>query len=262
MAFFIIYDTYQNVRCAANEYFQHQAKQVDSLLNFIDTSIQKGQRLVNQSKLLYHKDRNCEEKSVSMTRFYFLRHGITEINEQRRFNGGRVDSPLTPEGIEQTKKLRPFFANLRFDAIYVSPQFRAQTTLQLAANPQQYVVDERLREFYFGDWEGILFEEVPIQTRQLYRDHPEAFPTADYQMESYEEVFARGKAVVDELARRFPDGHVLIAGHGVHLTLLIQCLLGNGIADFRKDGLLPNASVTIVDVAENQAQLIEWGRIG
>ena len=39
---FIIYDTYQNVWCAANEYFQHQAKQVDSLLNFIDTSIQKG----------------------------------------------------------------------------------------------------------------------------------------------------------------------------------------------------------------------------
>ena len=71
-----------------------------------------------------------------MTRFYFLRHGITEINEQRRFNGGRVDSPLTPEGIEQTKKLRPFFANLRFDAIYVSPQFRAQTTLQLAVNPK------------------------------------------------------------------------------------------------------------------------------
>ena len=197
-----------------------------------------------------------------MTRFYFLRHGITEINEQRRFNGGRVDSPLTPEGIEQTKKLRPFFANLRFDAIYVSPQFRAQTTLQLAANPKQYVVDERLREFYFGDWEGILFEEVPIQTRQLYRDHPEAFPTADYQMEYYEEVFARGKAVVDELCGRFPDGQVLIAGHGVHLTLLIQRLLGNRIADFRKDGLLPNASVTIVDVTENQAQLIEWGRIG
>ncbi|XBG78820.1 phosphoglycerate mutase family protein [Enterococcus cecorum] len=44
-----------------------------------------------------------------MTRFYFLRHGITEINEQRRFNGGRVDSPLTPEGIEQTKKIATIF---------------------------------------------------------------------------------------------------------------------------------------------------------
>ena len=138
-----------------------------------------------------------------------------------------------------------------------NPQFEIS-----AVNPKQYVVDERLREFYFGDWEGIPFEDVPKEIRQLYLNHPEAFPTADYQMESYEEVFARGKAVVDELARRFPDGHMLIAGHGIHLTLLIQRLLGNTTADFRKDGLLPNASVTIVDVTENQAQLIEWGRIG
>lgn len=197
-----------------------------------------------------------------MTRFYFLRHGITEMNEQRCFNGGRVDSPLTPEGIDQTKKLRPFFAHLRFDAIYVSPQFRAQTTLQLAVNPKQYVVDERLREFYFGDWEGIPFATVPLQTRQLYRDHPETFPTADYQMESYEALFARGKDVIEELHMRFPDGQVLVVGHGIHLTLLIQGLLGNTIANFRKDGLLPNASVTIVDVTKEQAQLVEWGRIG
>ena len=59
---FIIYDTYQNVRCAANEYFQHQAKQADSLSNFIDTSIQKGQMLVNESKLLYHKRKTAKKR--------------------------------------------------------------------------------------------------------------------------------------------------------------------------------------------------------
>ena len=57
---------------------------------------------------------------------------------------------------------------------------------------------------------------------------------------------------------------MLVVGHGIHLTLLIQRLLGNTTADFRKDGLLPNASVTIVDYQLHtpQAQLIQWAITG
>lgn len=39
-----------------------------------------------------------------MTTFYCVRHGKTEFNLNKTFQGGLADSPLLPEGIENAKK--------------------------------------------------------------------------------------------------------------------------------------------------------------
>lgn len=200
-----------------------------------------------------------------MTELYFLRHGQTQINLEQRFNGATVDSPLTKAGIAGAKALQTLLADCAFDQIYCSPQFRAQTTLQLAlANSKshqalQYIVDERLREFHFGQWEGIYFQEVDPKVLKQYHQAPAEFNTQAYQMESYNHLFERGFSLIQEIYAKWPKGKILIVGHGVHLTLLIQRLLGTPLAQFRKDGLLPNASLTIVDYQPKQAQLIQWG---
>ncbi|MCT3168619.1 histidine phosphatase family protein, partial [Lacticaseibacillus rhamnosus] len=45
-----------------------------------------------------------------MTKFYFVRHGQTETNLARRFNGGRTDTPLTPAGRAGAEAVGRYFA--------------------------------------------------------------------------------------------------------------------------------------------------------
>lgn len=47
-----------------------------------------------------------------MTKFYFVRHGQTETNLARRFNGGRTDTPLTASGRDGAIAVGRFLATL------------------------------------------------------------------------------------------------------------------------------------------------------
>ena len=94
-----------------------------------------------------------------MTKFYFVRHGQTETNLARRFNGGRTDTPLTPAGRTGAEAVGRYFATTGFAGIYASPMPRAQTTAELivaqskVAQPAIVTVRD-LREVDLGDWDG------------------------------------------------------------------------------------------------------------
>ena len=63
-------------------------------------------------------------------RFYLVRHGKTEFNLARRFQGGAVDSPLLPESIINAQKVGSYLADLKFAGAFASPQERAVVTAQ------------------------------------------------------------------------------------------------------------------------------------
>ena len=58
---------------------------------------------------------------------YFVRHGQTIWNTQKRFQG-LSDSPLTELGIEQAKLLGKKLKNVKFDKFYSSALKRANDT--------------------------------------------------------------------------------------------------------------------------------------
>ena len=64
-----------------------------------------------------------------MTKFYFVRHGQTETNLARRFNGGRTDTPLTACGRDGAIAVGRFLATTGFAGIYASPMPRAKQRL-------------------------------------------------------------------------------------------------------------------------------------
>jgi broad specificity phosphatase PhoE len=47
---------------------------------------------------------------------YFIRHGETDYNKQRRLQG-HLDIPLNATGISQAEKARDELANIQFDVI-------------------------------------------------------------------------------------------------------------------------------------------------
>jgi len=94
-----------------------------------------------------------------------LRHGETEWNRQRRFQG-RFDSPLTARGIAQARALGRFLATIPEAAavpIVASPQGRARLTAEIIGEElgrRPLLIDERLREHTVGAWDGLTYSEV------------------------------------------------------------------------------------------------------
>ena len=64
-------------------------------------------------------------------KFYFIRHGKTLWNLERRFQGASGDSPLLDESIETLKKLGQYLQEIPFDVIYSSDLPRAITSAQI-----------------------------------------------------------------------------------------------------------------------------------
>jgi len=103
-----------------------------------------------------------------MTNIYLVRHGSTEWNEKRIWQGV-VDTELSSRGIEEVEKVSEFFKNKSIDAIFSSPMKRARQTANIIASKIGYdsdriITDNRLRECEIRLWNGKTNEEIA----QLY----------------------------------------------------------------------------------------------
>lgn len=98
---------------------------------------------------------------MSHTRLSFIRHAEVEPAYHRTF-GGRIDMNLSERGREQAAALARCLERRKFDAVYASPMKRVQQTLApfLANGHPQPVTLADLREVDFGDWTGLVWEQV------------------------------------------------------------------------------------------------------
>jgi broad specificity phosphatase PhoE len=95
---------------------------------------------------------------------YLVRHGQTEFNLARRYQGG-LDSPLTQQGVIQAERIGALLARLLNDegwAMVSSPQGRARRTAEIINDRigLPLAFDDRLREISLGSWDGLLQDEV------------------------------------------------------------------------------------------------------
>jgi probable phosphoglycerate mutase len=100
---------------------------------------------------------------------YFCRHGETEANVERRFQGRTHDTPLTARGLQQASAIATMLkhctrelAKLRF---VCSPLPRARTTMEIIRQslnlaPADYALDARLVEIDLGAWDGLTDAEA------------------------------------------------------------------------------------------------------
>ena len=200
-----------------------------------------------------------------MTTFYCVRHGKTEFNLNRVFQGGLADSPLLPEGIENAKKVGHYLKDIDFDAVFVSPQKRAQDTAKniLAGFETNLDINtvHNLREMEFGEWDGQPevdyhhFEEFQNLVHRPHHYDPSAFGG-----ETFEELIERALTVFNDISKQYPDGTVLIVSHGLTLQSILKHLDGSTIEDIRSGRLLDNTSITIIDNTESKDNysILKW----
>src|SRR5690606_10889163 len=91
-----------------------------------------------------------------MVTICLLRHGETSFNADGNRYCGRTDVELTEKGISQAKRMYELLEGYDFDAVYSSPLQRAKKTAEIASGRVKNVlVDDRLIEVDFGEWEGM-----------------------------------------------------------------------------------------------------------
>lgn len=189
---------------------------------------------------------------------YFTRHGKTEWNLQRRFQGMLGDSPLLPESLEEVALLGKRLAGVPFEAIYCSTSKRARTTAETIASylikPAPIHYTDGLRELGLGCLEGQLIDEVskehPIQLDYL-RNRLDLYDPRAFAGESIQDALARIETVVADAVMQH-EGPLLFVGHGASLTAAIQWLAGKDLAHLREMGGLVNNSLTMMVVQEPQ----------
>ncbi len=88
-----------------------------------------------------------------------VRHGATEWSDNGRHTG-RTDLPLLPKGRARASQLRDILGGLAFGRVLCSPLLRARETCELAGFGADMEIVEDLREWDYGDYEGLTSPQI------------------------------------------------------------------------------------------------------
>jgi len=165
---------------------------------------------------------------------YFVRHGETDWNAERRYQGQR-DIPLNDTGRAQARRngaslacLMPALASFDFVA---SPLGRAVETMQivrqeLGLERDVFTRDDRLRELSYGAWEGRLASDLAAEDPGYARRHLDPLGFRPPDGESYADLMRRTGAWLDEVQR----DTVVVSHGGVSRALRAEILGLDGAA--------------------------------
>lgn len=159
---------------------------------------------------------------------FFIRHGETIWNQERRIQGMKGNSPLTELGKKQASQTASFLTKYSFSALYCSPLLRAVETAQTIAHPHQIspLQFPDLAEMNYGEWEGKTREEITIPFPKEIWDE-QGFQFTCPGGESYFQAHQRFSQMVSEILNRHqPNETIGIITHGMVLLLYFSRLLG------------------------------------
>lgn len=148
---------------------------------------------------------------------YFV-HGTTTDNEQH-ISSGWKDVDISARGVEQSQEL-PNQNTEVFYAVFCSDLIRAVHSAELSFKGKfPIIIDKRLRECNYGDYNGQLSEIVePLQEKMI----TDRFPNG----ESYEDVKARMAEFLSDLKKTYDGKHIAIVAHKAP-QLALEVLLNN-----------------------------------
>jgi 2,3-bisphosphoglycerate-dependent phosphoglycerate mutase/probable phosphoglycerate mutase len=184
------------------------------------------------------------------TSIWLVRHGQTEQNRQRRYQG-RSDSPLTAYGQQQVAALAHRLRRIPFGVALVSPTGRTQATARTLLEGRASVSAIEApgwAETNHGQWEGLTYYEVlqqfPAEAQARFAGGAEGKPSDG---ESLADVAARVGAAWNDLLHSYPGGRVLVVTHAAPIQLVLCATTGMPITAYWH-WRIDLGSVTCLDV--------------
>ncbi len=143
---------------------------------------------------------------------YIVRH--TEVATPKGICYGLTDVPLSPHFLSHAKRVNTHLQKLEidFDAVFASPSQRVLSLAHYCGYDP--IEDPRLLELNFGDWEGLLWDEIYKKESSQYWfdnwiDHPTPNGESFYQLEQ------RVREFLSEIRNRNLNSVLLFSHSGV-----------------------------------------------
>jgi len=157
-----------------------------------------------------------------------VRHTTLEIAPGICYGQSDIDvsSNFVSEQSTLSQKLKPY----QFDAVYSSPLQRCHklayalcVDANLNLSHHNIVLDERLKELHFGDWELHPWDNVPRDVFDVWaNDYANLAPPNG---ETFSQLQARAKHFVDDVNSQSQHQHILVVTHGGLIRALIAAAL-------------------------------------
>jgi broad specificity phosphatase PhoE len=183
---------------------------------------------------------------------WLARHGETEWSLARRHTGS-TDLPLTPAGERDARALRERLAGHTFGRVLSSPLTRAMETARLAGFDARLVVTDLLREYDYGDYEGLTTEQI-----RRVRPDWDLFRDGCPGGESPAQMSDRMDRLLAFIGERVGD--VLLFAHGHCLRALAARFLERPI-ELADQLRLEAGSLSILGTENAHPAILLWGEV-
>ena len=173
-------------------------------------------------------------------KLYVIRHGETENNVLGLIQG-RIDTPLTENGIKEAYKLQELIKSKNIDIVISSPLKRAVDTAKiLVDNKLPINTDSRLIERSWG-----LCENASIDIVDRVKCWNYYLNINDNGIEELWEVIDRTSEFIEDLKRRYTNENILIVTHSAISRCIYYC-----INDIPEDGDLRKFEISNLEIME------------
>ena len=149
---------------------------------------------------------------MSMIVIYLARHGQTEENLKRIFQG-HLPGVLTEEGKRQAAELGEALEDIELDAAVSSDLRRVKDTVKIALDDRRlpWTTTRLLREIDWGSWTGLCLNAVD-------RNNPPA------DVETWEMLYRRAGEFLEYIRLNYSGKRVLAVGHGQINRAIQACI--------------------------------------
>ena len=156
-----------------------------------------------------------------------LRHGLTNYNVEKRYQGMWGESELTELGIAEAKEVGEHLSSLPFDRFFVSGALRAAQTASYAfpTHTEEFIYRDDLRELHTGELTNQLLADCLLAYGERMNKIKREEDYAEFGGEATPDVQARAARVARDILACGGEC-VCVISHGAFIRFLTEAFTG------------------------------------
>jgi len=206
----------------------------------------------------------CNDKNDKVLKLYIVRHGETEWNVIKRFQG-QLNTPLTEKGIKKLKETGKKLENVLFDEVYTSELGRTVASAEIILNENNGYKNNKLElqklaelnEVYFGVWQGLTYEEVFLKYPEEgnnYFYNVKNYKAENVEAEKLEDALERFLKGINKILDSHESGNILVVTHGTVFEMFMNYVANDSIFDIDERTLMGNGDYKIFSYEDGKFQ--------
>ena len=206
----------------------------------------------------------CNDKNEETLKLYIVRHGETEWNVIKRFQG-QLNTPLTEKGMEKLRKTGKKLENVLFDEVYTSELGRTVASAEIILNENNGYKNNKLElqklaelnEVYFGVWQGLTYEEVFLKYPEEgnnYFYNVKNYKAENVEAEKLEDALERFLKGINKILDSHESGNILVVTHGTVFEMFMNYVANDSIFDIDERTLMGNGDYKVFSYKDGKFQ--------